>query len=406
MPETRLDLDAALRAMLDDTRPVTATERVDVTESLGRIVADDVAAPIDLPPFTASAMDGYALRSSEASGAPPHRFTVSGTSSAGHPLHATTPAGACVRIFTGAAVPGDLDAVIIQEDCERDGDTVIVRERVAAGDNVRPAGHDVAAGTRILTAGRRITPFDQGWLAACGLRSVLVRTRPSIGVFSTGDELLDPGMPPGPGQIFDANRITVRALLASLPVAIRDYGIAADTPAQIRALLEQADRECDLVVTSGGVSVGDADWVKQVIDDIGSLRLWRLNLKPGKPVAYGRLRRAAFFGLPGNPVSTIVTTLLLVKPVVERLCGGVPRPPLAVPAKLEGTLRHQPGREEFQRGTLRADAGTLVVSVTGDQSSNRLASFAQANCLIRIAKEQGDIDEGSEVVTLPFGGVL
>ncbi len=406
MPETRLDLDEALRAMLDDTRPLVATEPVAIAESLGRFAAEAVHAPINLPPFAASAMDGYALRAAELKGAPPFRLPLTGTSSAGHPLTERVPAGGCARIFTGAAIPEGLDTVAIQEDCERDGDWVVIKEAVASGDNVRPVGHDVAAGSRILPAGRRITPFDQGWLTACGLDRINVRCRAVVGIFSTGDELLDPGETPGPGQIFDANRVTVRALLSRLPVTVHDYGIAADDPDQIRQLLTQADRECDLIVTSGGVSVGDADWVKQVIDDIGHLRLWKLNLKPGKPVAYGRLARAAFFGLPGNPVSTIVTALLLVRPVLERLCGGDPGAPLAVPAILQGSLSHQPGREEFQRGTLASQDGQLTVSATGDQSSNRLASFALANCLIRIPKEQGDLTEGSNVTTLPFGGML
>ena len=406
MAESRLDLDEALRIILADTRPVPGSELVDLPAALHRVLAEPLDAPISLPPFMASAMDGYALRSSDLHGPPPYRFETAGTSYAGRPADAPTPAGSCVRIFTGAPMPADLDTVAIQEDCRIDGAHVWIDAEVCAGDNVRPPGHDVHRGKRILEAGRRLTPFDLGWLAACGIARVRVGRRPVVGIFSTGDELVDAGTTPGPGQIFDANRLTLSLLLGGLPVHVRDFGIVPDDRAMIRAVLEDADDACDVVVTSGGVSVGDADWVKDVVSEIGHIDLWRLNLKPGKPVAYGRLRKAAFFGLPGNPVSTIVTALMLARPVVERLCGSTPAPPLTVFAALRGALRHQPGREEFQRGALRHGDGGLEVSVTGDQSSNRLASFAEANCLIRIPKECADLHDGSSVATLPFSGLL
>lgn len=406
MPDTRLDLDQALAALLADTRPLTTTETVSVTGARGRILASDVRAPINLPPFRASAMDGYAVHSRDCQGDAPVRLRLGGTSLAGHPLQSPTPPGHCARIFTGAAVPDDLDAVVIQENCEPQGDEVIVHGAATPGSNVRDVGHDVPEGTRILEAGGRLGPFDVGWLAACGIDRITVAAAPRVGVFSTGDELLEPGTRPGPGQIFDANRVALAALLGNLPVTIADYGIVADDPRAIRQLLERADDECDLVVTSGGVSVGDADWVKRVVEDIGTLGFWRLNLKPGKPVAYGRLSRAAFLGLPGNPVSTIVTALLLVRPVLQRLCGGIPTPPLEIAARLEHPLRHEPGREEFQRGTLRLRDGENWVATTGDQSSNRLGSFAGATCLVRIPKASGNLEAGSPISVLPFEGLL
>jgi molybdopterin molybdotransferase len=408
IPETRVDLDDALRAILADTRPVTGVQTIALAAAAGRVLAEDLDAPMNLPPFPASAMDGYALRSGDVTGPPPHRLAVQGVSYAGRPALAPVPPGACTRIFTGAAVPRDLDAIVIQEDCTRDGDSVLVNVPVTAGDHVRPIGHDVAAGTRLLSTGRRLDAFDVGWLAACGTTSVSVRSRPVVGLFSNGDELAEPGQPLGPGQIFDANRLAIRALLQNLPVQIVDFGIVADNQTDLLRLLREADARCDMIITSGGVSVGDADWVKDAVSEIGTLQLWKLNLKPGKPLAYGRLRRAAFFGLPGNPVSALVTTLMVVVPALQRLCGGEPTPPLAVPATLRGSLLHQPGREEFQRGTLQSmgHGQGLQVSVTGDQSSNRLASFALANCLIRIPKDSGDVSDGSLVTTLPFRGLL
>lgn len=406
MPDTRLDLDAAVRRMLADIRPLTGTDTVAVADALGRVTAHTVTAPVNLPPFAASAMDGYALRAADLEGEPPYTLQVCGTSAAGHPATAATPRGGCLRIFTGAALPDDLDSVVIQEDCDRHGDRITVRQRVQPGEHVRPVGHDVVAGATIVAAGRRLTQFDQGWLTACGLARVEVVVRPRVGVFSTGDELLEPGVAQGPGQIYDANRMTLRALLASLPVEVRDFGIVPDDPVRIRQVLERADAECDLVITSGGVSVGDADRVREVVESLGVLEIWKLNLKPGKPLAYGRLRRAVFFGLPGNPVSTIVTALMAARPAIERLCGATPTAPLSVPARLLVDIAHAPGREEFQRGTLSWEGEELTVTVTGDQSSNRLASFAGANCLIRIHKDQGDVSRGSRVTTLPLHGLL
>lgn len=414
LPDSRLDLDDALKAILADTNPVDGSELVDVRSALGRVAAAAVTAPMSLPPFPASAMDGYALRTSDLEGAPPFRLELSGTSYAGRPVDSATPAESCVRIFTGAAVPDDLDAVVIQEDCRAQDGAVWIDVPVSRGDNVRPIGHDVTAGTRILQAGRRLSEFDLGWLAACGIARLEVRPRPVVGIFSTGDELVDAtsgndGDQPGPGRIFDSNRLALELLLRRLPVEVRDFGIVPDDPERIRQVLEEADAACDAIVTSGGVSVGDADWVKDVVSEIGTLKLWKLNLKPGKPVAYGRLGRAAFFGLPGNPVSTIVTAMMLTIPVLEYLCGSEPRRPLTVPATLRGSLSHHAGREEFQRGTLYEAAGSdgnLEVTVTGDQSSNRLASFSTANCLIRVSASSGDLEDGSIVATLPFWGAL
>lgn len=400
------DLDDALRAILADIRPVDGSVEVSVSAAAGRYAARAIDAPMNLPPFAASAMDGYALRSTDTHGQPPFRLKVSGTSSAGHPFTGTTPPGSCVRIFTGAVLPEDLDTVVIQENCETDGVEVRVNVPVSRGDNVRPPGHDVAAGSRIIHAGQRLSEFDAGWLSACGIHHLDVVRCPRVGIFSTGDELLDPGTAAQPGKIFDANRLTLALLLRALPVHVEDFGIVADHGPSIQAVLERADAACDVVLTSGGVSVGDADWVKQIVNQIGALRMWKLNLKPGKPLAYGHLRRALFFGLPGNPVSTIVTAIMVVRPVLEQLCGGSPTEPLAVPALLRGELRHEPGREEFQRGTLFHDQGDLHVRVTGDQSSNRLGSFAGANCLIRIPKQCGNIAEGNAVTTLPFRGLL
>lgn len=351
-------------------------------------------------------MDGYALRASDAATGAPARLNVVGTSSAGHPFEDPVPAGGCIRIFTGAAVPDGLDAVAIQEDCDCDGDLITINAPVNSADNIRPVGHDIVRDAAVVVAGTRVTQFHLAWLAACGITRIQLHRRPRVAIFSTGDELLEPGRSLGAGQIYDANRYALRALLANLPVELVDLGILPDNEPLLDQTLADAAKGYDAIITSGGVSVGDADYVKQAVARIGRITLWRLNLKPGKPLAYGRLGKAVFLGLPGNPVSTIVTALLLAKPALLKLCGGDPEPPFTTTAILAERIRHRPGREEFQRGLLGGCNGLLEVSVLGDQSSNRLASFAAANCLIRIPKDASDLIPGAPVEVLPFHGLL
>lgn len=402
---TSMDLDDALQHVLTRTRQVPGCHPVTLTDAIGRVLAEPVSAPMNLPPFAASAMDGYALRSGDA-GVPNARLSMVGASLAGHPYLTGVPDGGCVRIFTGAALPAQADAVALQENCRLEGDTVIVEHAIRAGENVRPVGHDIRAGAPMLDAGRRLSALDAGWLAASGVTGVVVRERPCIGILSTGDELREPGTQLPPGAIYDANRTILAGLLRALPVQVIDFGIVADQRATIADILEDAGRNCDAVITSGGVSVGDADWVRDVVQQLGTLELWRLNLKPGKPLAYGQLPRAAFFGLPGNPVSAIVTFLLVVRPAIEVMCGCPPSQPPVVPATLTTPVAHQPGREEYQRAFCTFGGDEATVAVTQDQGSNRLASFAAANCLVRIPKDAGNLPAGSRVATLPFRGLL
>lgn len=392
--------------MLADLPDLLGSEALTPAAAVGRVAAVNVDAPVSLPPFPASAMDGWAVRSSACLGPPPYRFRIVGTASAGHPFSGTIPADGCVRIFTGGAVPETLDAVVIQEDCTRDGDHILAKVPIPPADNVRAIGHDVQVGDRLLTAGALIGPFEAAWLSACGVASISVRIRPRVALFSTGDELIEPGQDLGPGQIYDSNREALRALLADLPIELLDFGVIPDRADDIAAALDKAAHQAAFIMTSGGVSVGDADLVKAAVSARGALTLWRLNLKPGKPLAYGRVGAARFLGLPGNPVSTVVTALLLARPLLLKLAGATPEPPLAIQAQVLDDIRHRPGREEFQRGRLHVDQGRATVQVTGDQSSNRLASFAGANCLIRIPKAWGNVAAGDTVSVLPFRGLL
>lgn len=374
-----------------------------LTRARSRVPTSDVTAPLDLPPFASSAMDGYALKGSFAhEGA---AFTVAGESLAGHPYDGSLTDSECIRITTGAPVPACADTVVIQENCEREGNRMVLRKAAQPGANIRRPGHDVRAGETVCPRGRPLSPFDIGWLAACGITEIEAFARPRVAVFSTGDELAAPGSPLADGQIYDANRFAVMALLSGLPADITDLGILPDDPARIEQALSHAAGEHQLILTSGGVSVGDADYVRDIVERLGRIDLWRLNLKPGKPLAFGSVGEALFLGLPGNPVSTIVTCLLVAKPLILRLAGSRPQEPGRHRARLVEPIIHSPGREEFQRGITERIEGASWVRVSGDQSSNRLATFSGADCLIRIPKSAGDLPQGTEVDVLPFFGL-
>jgi molybdopterin molybdotransferase len=382
----------------------SALTPVPVEALAGRVAAEDVLAPVSLPPFHSSAMDGYACRRTDLKANV--RLTLVGESLAGHPFRGQLSDGQCIRITTGAAVPDSADTVVIQENTEVHEDRVTLIEAPTVGANIRAIGHDVQRGERIARRGQLLNPMDLGWIAACGVASVSAFRAPRVAVFSTGDELIEPGVTPSDGQIFDSNRYAVAALLSSFPAEVSNLGILPDQPDAIEHALTDAAGSHDLLLTSGGVSVGDADYVKEVVESLGALSLWRLNLKPGKPLAFGHVGNVPFLGLPGNPVSTIVTFLLIARPLVLKLAGAESRAPLIQQARLSSPIRHTPGREEYQRGILSREGVDAWVEVSGDQSSNRLATFNGANCLIRIPKEAHDLDVESTVDVLPFYGLL
>jgi len=360
---------------------------------------------MDLPPFPSSAMDGFALDARSLGDAPPHELTLIGASLAGHPFTGRVGRGECVRITTGAAVPDTCDTVIAQEDCTAASDRVTIGSQPAPGANIRTTGSDVSRNQPLLSAGAPLGPFDLAWLTACGTTDVEVFAKPTVAFFSTGDELRDPPEPLAAGQIYDSNRQVISELLSDLPVSAKDLGILPDQPESLRRALAAAAPDCDFVLTTGGVSVGTADYLKEVVAELGSLDLWRLNLKPGKPLAFGHIAGTPFMGLPGNPVSTIVTFLLLAKPALLHLAGTRSRPATRFRARLADRIPHAPGREEYQRGRFELDGSELAVRTTGDQSSNRLATFSGADCLIRIPKDTGDVPAGASVEVLPFQGI-
>lgn len=402
-----LNVDVAFQKLVHLVRPVGETERVAIDGAIGRIAAESVQAPIDLPPFDASAMDGYAVDATGLDHGAEKRFDIIDESRAGRPAARCLSAPRdAIRVFTGAAMPGGSNAVVLQEDAVRHGNTMTTRASIRDDQHVRHRGHDVRRGSEICCCGTRLSHFHLSWFAACGIEEVTVSRRVRVGVFSTGDELVERGNPLRAGQIYDSNRFAINSLLREKAVEAFDLGCIPDDPDMIANSLDQASKNTDLLVTSGGVSVGDADFVKEVVDRIGRIEFWKIALKPGKPLAIGTIRNALFFGLPGNPVSAIVTYLLFVAPTIDRLGGCEPTPPLTLTATVNGRVKHSAGRREYLRGALRTVAGQLVVTPTGDQGSNRLATFAGANCLVVVGEDKGDVADGEsvDVILLPDEG--
>lgn len=397
-----LDVDLAIEQLGALARPVAECEDVQLADAVGRVAAEDVVAPIDLPPFDASAMDGYALNAAGLGREGAKRLRVVGRSAAGLPADASVGPGEAVRIFTGAVLPGGADAVLLQEDAQRNGQWLATTEPIQPRQHVRERGHDVRKGTVLCAEGHRFGVYDLARMAACGIADLRVKRRIRVAVVSTGDELAMAGQQLKPGQIYDSNRFALSCLLRQRVVVVADHGCIADDRRTIREALWEAAAAADLVVASGGVSVGDADFVKAAVEEIGSIEFWRVALKPGKPLAVGRIGKALFFGLPGNPVSTIITYLLFVSPAIDLLAGAKARPLLMLPAVLGDPVRHARGRREYMRGTMREIDGRLVVRITGDQGSNRLATFANANCLVVLEREVGDLQPGDAVRVVPL----
>lgn len=397
--------DLALPLLLEQVTPLEDTETVQLSDSLGRVLAEDLASSIDLPPFDNSAMDGYAYRYADL----PEKASLKllGSSFAGHPFEGQYQPGGCVRIMTGAPVPAGFDTVQMQEKTEAYGELITIEPCKQAGDNVRGRGEELLAGTKVLRAGTLIGAAEMGVMATIGISSLRVIRKVKIAFFSTGDELRPVGSELAPGQIYDSNRYSIQGLLSRAGVEWQDLGVIADDPEAIRQAFRNASASADMVITSGGVSVGEADFTKQILDEEGKISFWKLAIKPGKPFALGHIGKALFCGLPGNPVSSMVTFYKLVWPLLHKL-QGLPQPtPLLLDAKLTAPIRKQPGRVEYQRGILSHNQdGELEVAVTGSQGSGMLTSMSLANCFIILEQMQGDTPAGTRVTVEPFNSVL
>jgi molybdopterin molybdotransferase len=399
-----ISVDEALEFMLARARPLQERESVPLTEALGRVLARAEISPIDVPGHTNSSMDGYALRAADAADGGLVALRVAQRITAGE-VGVALAVGEAARIFTGAPLPEGADSVVIQEDCDRVGDQVCFRVPVAAGDNVRPRGNDILAGSEVLTAGTRLRPQELGLAASVGLAHLEVVRRLRVAIFSSGDELVQPGEPLAAGAIYNSNRYTLRGLLSALGCAIIDLGRVEDSLSATEAALKRAAAEADVVVTSGGMSVGDEDHVKQAVEQTGQLEMWRVAVKPGKPLAYGRIASADFIGLPGNPVSTLVTFCLFVRPFLLRR-QGVPRVlanALAVPAAFRWP--HPGRRREYLRARLQQGAGGITATIYPKQGSDVLTSTVWADGLVEI-REGETVEPGDLVPYYSFAELL
>lgn len=399
-----LTVDQALQRILEQCGPVAGSESVGLNDALDRILATAVTARLDVPPARNSAMDGYAFSGNE--GQAGTRLRIAGVSAAGHPWEGTLKAGECVRILTGAVVPETADTVVMQERVAvRDG-VITLEADCAPGSNVRHPGEDTRAGTEILSRGRRVTPADIGLLASQGIGEVRVVRRPRVVFFTTGDELAPLGQPLKHGQIHDSNRYTLRALLSRYPLEFIDFGVVADTEQAVREALFRASETADLILTTGGVSVGDADFVTRLLQQEGEVGFWKVAMKPGRPLAFGRFGQALFLGLPGNPVSVMATFSLFARPALLRLCGTEPEAPWTLRARLLEDLRKSPGRTDFQRGILERAGGEWTVRSTGGQGSHQLRSMSLANAYIVLPNESRGAAAGDEVDVIPFQSIF
>ncbi|WP_454017810.1 molybdopterin molybdotransferase MoeA [Azospirillum sp. Marseille-Q6669] len=407
-PVAPIPLDEALARVQRTYGAVTEPEEVLVRAALGRILAEPVAATVNVPPVAVSAMDGWGFGTADgAETGEFRRLTVVGRVPAGSVFPGTVGPGEAVRIFTGAPIPAGVDTVAMQEDCRAEDGAVLVPATLKRGANIRDAGEDMTAGSVVLTPGLRLRAQEVGLAAAVGRSSLSVRKRLRVVLFSTGDELREPGTDKPEGTIYDANRYTLAAQLDALGADVRDLGILPDKPDVTRAALADAAATADLVVTSGGASVGEEDHVKAVVGELGSVDLWKLALKPGKPLALGRIGTTPFLGLPGNPVSAMVTFMLVGRPLVLRLSGAknAPAPRCLVVAGFD--FKKKPGRREFLRARLATGAdGRPVAHKFPSDSSGVLTSMVEADGLVDMPADATTIREGDMVEFLPFTGLF
>ncbi|MEY4980552.1 MAG: hypothetical protein RLZZ352_2822 [Pseudomonadota bacterium] len=415
-----LSVEAVNRFLAQLVEPITDTETVGIFQALGRVLAHDVISPISVPPHDNSAMDGFAFASSQLRTSQPTSLRVVGTAFAGKAWAGPVGPGECLKIMTGAIMPAELDTVVPLEFVRLQGEHLEIPPGVvAAGDNRRRLGEDLMAGQPALRQGQTLGPAALGLLASLGLPDVRVFRRPRVAYFSTGDEILSLGQPPREGAVYDSNRYTVFGLLSRLGVDVIDMGVVGDQPAALEAAFQEAAHRADAIITSGGVSMGEADHTKAMMKQLGDVVFWRIAMRPGRPMAVGRIseqgtepntkprRSALLFGLPGNPVAVMVTFLAFVRPALLRLMGSTASAPLLIKAHSAEALRKKPGRTEYQRGIVsRQPDGTLHVRTTGNQGSGVLRSMVEANGLIVLHHSQGHVAVGDEVDVMMFDGAV
>lgn len=396
-----LHVEKAREAMRACITPISATEKVPVRAALGRVLAQEIVPDINVPAHDNSAMDGYAVRFADID----KPLTEIGTALAGKPFGGAVGAGQCVRIMTGAVMPAGADTVVIQEVVRRDGDRIAVPPGQKLAQNVRYAGEDLKIGVPVLARGKYLRPAELGLIASLGLGEVQVRRKLRVAFFATGDELASIGAKLKEGEVYDSNRYTLHGMLARLGVEIEDLGVVRDDPKALEAALHKA-AQADAIITTGGVSVGEADFIRELMAKLGEVLFWKIAMRPGRPMAFGRIGNAFLFGLPGNPVAVMVTFYQFVRDALLHLSGR--RDDYAIPllrATAAENLRKVPGRTEYQRGVLFREGGEWKVRITGQQGSGVLRSMAEANCFIVLEHERGQVRAGDTVSVQLFEGL-
>lgn len=402
-----LRVEQALEQIRHDIQPIADTLEKPLMEAHNHVLAGDIRSPLNVPPYRNSAMDGYALHGSDLPTGDDVTLDLIGTAFAGTPFEGEVQHGQCVRIMTGAKLPDGADTVIMQEHATVDGERITFGAGHQSGQNVRHAGEDIAVDDVVLKTGQRLQAAEIGLLASLGVPKVRVFRKLKVAFFSTGDELRPVGEKLEEGQIYDSNRYTLFGMLHQLDVEILDLGVIRDEPAAVEDAFIRAADQADAVITSGGVSVGEADYVKQTLDKLGEVSFWKIAMKPGKPLAFGRVKNAWFFGLPGNPVSVMATFYQFALPALRQLMGEQAAAPLTLKVPCREMLKKRPGRTDFQRGILEQDAqGNLVVSAAGMQASHILSGMSRANCFIILPLEAGNIEAGTLVEVQPFRGLM
>jgi len=405
-PES-LSVEQARKLILDLVEPVAGSERLFVRNALGRVLAEDVLATTDVPGHDNSAMDGYAVRFADLASGDETVLRLAGTAFAGRAFAGRVEAGQCVRIMTGGVIPEGADTVVIQEVVRAENDRIVVPPGQREGQHIRRAGEDLRKGSPAIRAGKPIRPAELGLLASLGAAEVNVRRRLRVAFFSTGDELCSLGTPLKEGEVYDSNRYTLFGMLARMGCEAIDLGVVRDEPAALEAAFRRAAAEADVILTSGGVSVGEADFIRGMMAKLGEVAFWKIAMRPGRPMAFGKIGEAWLFGLPGNPVAVMVTFYEFVREALLKMMGVAPVEPLPqfrVPCVTP--LKKRPGRSEFQRGILFREDGEWKVRPTGSQGSGVLRSMSEANCIIVVEDARGNVGPGELVDVQLFEGLV
>jgi molybdopterin molybdotransferase len=401
-----LRVDKAIEAIRACVSPIAATETIAIRQALGRVLAEDIVPSINVPAHDNSAMDGYALRFSDLQPGET-ALTEVGAAFAGRVFEGKVGAGECVRIMTGGVMPAGTDTVVIQEVARKDGSSVVIPAGQKKAQNVRYAGEDLKAGTAVLHSGKAIAPADLGLVASLGIGEVAVKRQLKVAFFATGDELASIGAPLKEGEVYDSNRYTLHGMLARLGVELNDLGVVRDDPTLLEHAFRKASASSDVVITTGGVSVGEADFTRELMAKLGEVLFWKIAMRPGRPMAFGRIGNAFLFGLPGNPVAVMVTFYQFVRDALLHLSGrsGDYAVPL-LKVKAAAPLRKVPGRTEYQRGVLFREDGEWKVRTTGQQGSGVLRSMSEANCFIVLEHARGKVEAGEQVSVQLFDGLI